>query len=459
MSGYSRSDLEAGDVTWQRMTPLEWMQVSEQAMKELNARGQTTAYEKQYLRKDNSRWWGLFAAKLLNDDTIVEFVVDTTERNEAEQALKDADRRKDQFLATLAHELRNPLVPISNAMHLLKSKEGRRATDPLIEMAQRQVNHILRLVDDLLEVSRIVTGKIEVRKSPVALATILSNALETSKPLMDSGRHQLHIELPPESLMLDADNVRLTQVFANLLNNAAKYTDVAGEIWLTARREGKQAVVSVRDNGIGIPSAMLPHIFEMFVQGQRSASRSQGGLGIGLTMAHNLVELHGGTIEARSEGPDQGSEFIVRLPLLEQTPGAPKDDAGSAAMPERPLAGLRILVADDNHDAADSLAILLRISGADACVVHDGPAALAALDSFGPHAAVIDIGMPGMTGHEVAERIRRHSRYAGVTLIALTGWGQDADRSHSHASGFDRHFTKPTDFAALEAYLFQKRRQ
>jgi PAS domain S-box-containing protein len=456
MSGYNRADLTTEDVTWQRMTPPEWMPASEQAFAQLHAQGKTIPYEKEYIRKDGSRWWGLFAAKLLNDGMAVEFVIDITERKEAEQALTNADRRKDEFLATLAHELRNPLAPISNAMQLLKVKGGRRATDQLIEMVQRQVNHIVRLVDDLMDVSRIATGKIELQKAPAALADILHGAIETSKPLMDSGRHRLHVSLPPDEMMLDADVVRLTQVFSNLLNNAAKYTDEGGEIRLAARRDGAQAVVTVRDNGIGIPPPMLPYVFEMFAQIHRTGNPGHEGLGIGLSMVRSLIELHGGAVEAHSEGPGHGSEFIVRLPLLEKPPDRFETDADPAANVRKPLSGRRVLVVDDNDDAAESLGMLLAVRGAETRVANSGPAALTTLDEWLPHAVVLDIGMPGMNGYEVAQHIRRQPRYAGIRLIALTGWGQETDRNHSRASGFDRHLTKPVDIAALESDLMQE---
>jgi CheY-like chemotaxis protein len=293
---------------------------------------------------------------------------------------------------------------------------------------------------------------VELRRDRVDLADILHSAVETSKPSIDRARHQLSVSLPAEPLILEADGIRLIQVVGNLLNNAAKYTDEGGHIWLTAHREGGQAVVSVRDTGIGIPADMLAQIFEMFTQVHRSVGRAEGGLGIGLTMGRSLVEMHGGTIDAHSEGPGRGSEFIVRLPLLADLP-EPK--AGTAPGEGTPvsLARQRILVVDDNRDAADSLALLLAVAGADTQVAYDGAAALAALDSYQPQAALIDIGMPGMDGHALAQQIRRQPACAGITLIALTGWGQEADRARSRRSGFDHHLTKPVDVEALTALL------
>jgi PAS domain S-box-containing protein len=378
--------------------------------------------------------------------------IDITEAVLAEQSLREADRRKDEFLATLAHELRNPLAPISNAVHLLRHPEGRRRADKIVEMVGRQVRQIVRLVDDLMEVSRITRGKIELDKAPVPLADIVNAALETSHPAIEQARHRLDVALPAEPLMVNGDKVRLTQVFANLLNNAARYTDPGGHILLSARREGEYAVVSVRDSGAGIAPEQLPHVFEMFVQAHRSANRGQGGLGIGLTMVRNLVEMHGGRVDAYSGGAGQGSEFIVRLPLLA---GAGRDTGSGlrATGAAAPLAGKRVLIVDDNRDAADSLCLLLASKGADAKAVYDGRAGLAAVEAGKPDAVVLDIGMSGMDGHEVARRIREDQRFAGTRIIALTGWGQLADRAASRTSGFDHHLTKPVDLGVLQALL------
>jgi signal transduction histidine kinase/ActR/RegA family two-component response regulator len=384
--------------------------------------------------------------------------VQLIDRLRAEQALRDADRRKDEFLATLAHELRNPLAPISNAMALLKpAGSHRRRADHLIGMVQRQVRHIVRLVDDLLDVSRITRGKIALQRAPVVLADILHAALETNRPLLERAGHRLHWAAPQEPLVLDADSVRLTQVFSNLLNNAVKYTAPGGDITLAARPAGSEVEVSVRDNGIGMPAAMLPRVFDIFVQGDHAAdgngSGTQGGLGIGLTMARSLVELHQGRIEARSEGPGRGSEFVVRLPLLQQVPAeAPVPDM--AAMP---LSGRRLLVVDDNRDAADSLALLLSAGGAEVRVGYGGAEALGLLAGWTADAAVIDLGMPGMDGCQLARAIRADALQRGMRLVALTGWGQRADRERSRAAGFDDHLTKPAEIGVLTACLGQDR--
>ncbi|MFC0250736.1 PAS domain S-box protein [Massilia consociata] len=390
--------------------------------------------------------------------------LDITRTVRAEDELREADRRKDEFLATLAHELRNPLAPISNAVHLLRRPDGRRTADRVVEMVGRQVRHIVRLVDDLLEVSRITRGKLDLDMAPVALADIVNTAVETSMPLIESGRHQLTVSLPEESLGLAADKVRLTQVLANLLNNAAKYTDRGGHIWLRAWREDREGcgevAVSVRDDGIGIPPASLARVFDMFAQVHRESWRGQGGLGIGLTMVRSLVEMHGGRVEARSAGEGQGSEFIVRLPLAAPVPddsaGAAHDDARPGQLP---LHGRRVLVVDDNRDAADSLALLLRAAGAEVRVAYEGESALREAGEFRPGTVLLDLGMPMMDGFEVARRLRETAQAHGQAcprIVALTGWGQEADRRRTRESGFDKHLTKPVDLQALETWLISQ---
>ncbi|HXS80024.1 MAG TPA: ATP-binding protein [Gammaproteobacteria bacterium] len=374
---------------------------------------------------------------------------------ESREALKDADRRKDEFLATLAHELRTPLAPIHNALEILRisGREGAVARS-VYEMMGRQVNHMVRLVDDLMEVSRITRGKIDLQKQRVGLAAVVGNAVETTRPLLDAAGHLLTVDLGGEPLELDADPVRLAQVFGNLLNNAAKYTPNGGQITLRAEQRGAHVVVSVRDNGAGIRADVLDHVFDPFVQGERSYSRSKGGLGIGLTLARSIVVLHGGTIEARSAGLGAGSEFVVRLPLPPLSAVSPSIEA---RRPATRIAGQRILVVDDNIDAAESLGALLRCLGADVVTVHDGPAALEALRTERPSAAVLDIGMPGMDGYEVARRVRSGPRGNDIKLIALTGWGNDEDRRRSREAGIDHHLVKPVDVHVLEDVLAARR--
>jgi signal transduction histidine kinase/CheY-like chemotaxis protein len=375
--------------------------------------------------------------------------IDVTEAVRAEDALKEADRRKDEFLATLAHELRNPLAPIANALHLIRRSDFPADSEPILGMLDRQVHHMVRLIDDLMEVSRITRGKIGLVKAPVALAEIVENAVETSRPLIDQAHHTLTVTLPDTPLVLDADRVRLTQVFANMLNNAARYTDSGGQIRLEARREGDWAIVTLRDTGIGMSAGQIDQVFEMFTQVNRATDRSQGGLGIGLTMVRHLVRMHGGTVEAASAGPGQGSVFTVRLPLSQQALAESQEAPAEKERAAKPLEGRRILVVDDNRDAADSLAMVLSAEGADVRVAYDGAAALAALEQAAPQAMVLDIGMPGMDGYEIARQIRQSPRYAALQIIALTGWGQHADRLRSRMSGIDSHLTKPVDFRTL----------
>ncbi len=365
--------------------------------------------------------------------------------------LAEAHRHKDEFLATLAHELRNPLAPIRNAVQYL-GMEGLTPRDVRTgrDVISRQVAVMVRLIDDLLDLSRISRNKLDIRKDRVELAAVLESAVEASQSLIGQCGHELTVSLPPQPVHLDADAVRLTQVFTNLLNNAAKYTKAGGHVWLTAVKEGSDAVVSVRDNGVGIPGDMLPRIFEMFTQVDRSLERSQGGLGVGLTLARRLVDLHDGTIEARSDGPDRGSEFVVRLPLIPPPLDVtPRIDGPRAAA----LSGSRILVVDDNKDSADSLGMLLRLKGNEIRTAHDGLEAVGAAETFRPELVLLDIGLPKLNGYDVARRIRQRPWGRDVILVALTGWGQDEDRRRSKEAGFDFHVVKPVELSALEALL------
>lgn len=373
-----------------------------------------------------------------------------TERLRTEQALRSADRRKDEFLATLGHELRNPLAPIMNSLEILKLSGA--FDDPKMMQAcgvmERQVHHLNRLVDDLLEVSRITRGIIEVKKEPLDLTAIVKAAIETSRPVLDNLRHELVVQFDETQMCVTGDPVRLTQVFANLLNNAAKYTNHGGRITVSTHRDHGDAVVSVRDTGIGIAPGLLSQVFDMFMQVDRSTRRSQGGLGIGLTLVRSLVGMHGGTVEARSDGPGLGSEFLVRLPLLEQPAVAPSDHRRIEPLPAR-----RILIVDDSRDGGESLAMLLRVLGAEVALAHSGRSALESVDSFRPDVVLLDIGMPGMDGYEVARRIRANPANRHISLIALTGWGQDEDRRRSVAAGFNHHLVKPADIDQLRQLL------
>lgn len=360
-----------------------------------------------------------------------------------------ADQRKDEFLATLAHELRNPLAPIRNWVNVLRlsghSETGRRIWDNM----DRQVSHMVRLVDDLMELSRITRGKIDLKIEPVALAPIVTAALEASRPLIEAARHQLRVDVPDDPIVVNADSVRLAQVIANLLNNAVKYTDEGGTITVTVRQTSQHVSITIKDTGIGISSEALPRVFEMFVQ-ENATTRPHSGLGIGLTLVRSLVEMHGGTVEACSEGRGRGSEFTVLLPLASSTPAS----SDNTILPIRREYGqTRVLVVDDNEDAAESLGALLRMLGASVRVALDGRSAIEMFDGFRPAAVFLDLGMPDMDGYEVAHQIRSRPDARDTVLIALTGWSQERDRRRTAEAGFDRHLAKPADLETLQSVL------
>jgi CheY-like chemotaxis protein/two-component sensor histidine kinase len=344
----------------------------------------------------------------------------------------------------LAHELRNPLAPVRNALHVLRMKcVGDPLVERLGEMMTRQVGHLARLVDDLLDVSRITRGKVELRKEHVALESVVARAVEATRPLIDARHHELSISIPPEPICLDADPTRLVQILVNLLTNAAKYTAEGGRIWLTASREGSEAVVSVHDTGIGIPPHMLPKVFDLFTQDDRTLDRAEGGIGIGLTLVRSLVELHGGSVLATSAGPGRGSEFVVHLPALPYDPSRKDADKVADQSPWAPPR--RVLIVDDNVDSAESLAMLLSLTGHSVRTAHDGPSAIQAARAHWPDVILLDIGLPRMDGYEVARRLRQEPEMAAVMLIAMTGYGQDEDRRKTREAGFDLHLVKPVD--------------
>jgi PAS domain S-box-containing protein len=386
--------------------------------------------------------------------------LDISRQKHVERELREADRRKDQFLATLAHELRNPLAPIRNSLEILKMPRiDAGIARQTREMMERQVHHLVRLVDDLIDVSRVMRGKIDLRTERIELATVIARAIETAQPLIDSHGHRLELAIPSAAIHVNGDPVRLTQVVGNLLTNAAKYTNANGTIRLSAERENGEAVLRVRDNGIGIAPAMLPSIFELFVQVDHDASRSHSGLGVGLTLVAKLVELHGGTVVARSEGLGKGTEFIVRFPLAEMDAEESAGARGCDGSTDPAVAdALRLLVVDDNDDAATSLAMLLRLRGHDVRIANDGRSALEMALTEVPDIVFLDIGMPEMDGCEVARLMREQSRLSGVVLAALTGWGQQEDRRRTAEAGFDHHLVKPIEPAMLEQLLAKARR-
>ena len=370
----------------------------------------------------------------------------------ANEELRDSARRKDEFLATLAHELRNPLAPISNAVEILGLKMPADATlESARGVIDRQVTHMVRLIDDLLDVSRITSGKLGLRKRRVALSQVVEQALETSRPHVRG--HEFTVSLPSQPVYLDADPVRLAQVLSNLLNNACKYTPSGGHIRLTAEREAGQVVVKVRDNGMGIAREHLPHVFDMFSQAAPALERAQGGLGIGLALARALTQMHEGTIEAHSGGPDTGSEFVVSLPAFDDGPAPRRKRESFVASTVR-----RILVVDDNRDSATSLALLLRMAGHVVEVAGDGPGAVQAVGSFRPDLILLDIGLPGMNGYETCRAIRARPGAEVVVIAAVTGWGQEEDHRKSREAGFDAHLVKPVEQEALLALIAASRR-
>jgi signal transduction histidine kinase/DNA-binding response OmpR family regulator len=370
--------------------------------------------------------------------------------------IQEADRRKNEFLAMLAHELRNPLAPIRSAVQIMglispDSAELRWARDVI----ERQVQHMVRLVDDLLDVARITRGRINLQMEMVEMATVADRAVETCRPLLDARKHKLTVSVPSEALWVQGDAARLTQIVGNLLNNAAKYTEEGGQVWLTMTREANEVALRVRDTGIGIAPEMQSHIFDLFTQVNRTLDRSQGGLGIGLTLVRRLVELHHGSVRASSAGPNQGSEFVVRLPLVNrvQTPGP---SANGGARFQRAASGgrhWRILLVDDNVDGANSLAKLLELSGYEMHVVYDGPAAIQAAKKLAPDVILLDIGLPGMDGYEVAQQLRQEPTLKDVPLVAVSGYAREEDRLRSQQAGFNHHLVKPLDPKALPALI------
>ena len=364
--------------------------------------------------------------------------------------LSDADRRKNEFLATLAHELRNPLAPMSNMLEVVKRADGdgevlKRAHETL----ERQLGQMVRLVDDLLDLNRVTHDRLELRRSEVELSPVIQQAVEVARPLVDSAGHQLILDLPDEPVYLNADRNRLAQLFGNLLNNSCKYTRPGGTVSLSAKLVDHNVVVTVKDNGAGIPQDKLNSIFDMFMQVDGTAERSQGGLGIGLTLVKRLTEMHGGSIEARSDGEGKGSEFVVRLPVLDRSSVAQQErDAESVAQPQR-----RVLIVDDNRDSAESLAILLQITGNKTYTAHDGVEAVEAIKKYRPEVVLLDIGLPRLDGHEVCRRVREEPWGKDIVVIALTGWGQEDDRRKSEEAGFNGHLVKPVDYDKLQDLL------
>ncbi len=368
------------------------------------------------------------------------------------KTLKDTDRRKDEFLATLAHELRNPLAAVSNGLQILRMSPQAETGEKVRDMMYRQLTHLVRLIDDLLDVSRITQGKIDLRKENIVIQTVIQAAVESSQPSISASRHEFVLHVPEEPLWLNGDLTRLAQILSNLLNNAAKYTPEGGTITLSVEQLEKDVLIKVADNGLGIPAAMLPKIFELFTQVDRTLERAQGGLGIGLALVKEMVDLHGGSIMAESPGLGKGSTFTVRLPLaLSQSNYAGSAEAGQlAATTATPL---KVLVVDDNLPSAKTIGWMLELIGHETMLVHDGIQALAAAKEFLPAVVVLDIGLPGMNGYDVCRTLRSDPLFKNTVIIAQTGWGQDRDRLEARKAGFDHHLTKPVNFEEFSALL------
>jgi len=422
-----------------------WMALALKNIREYNG------HEIMIERPDGRRVTALAHANPLHNEAgvligAVNVLIDISDRKRAEDALRDADRAKNEFLATLAHELRNPLAPIRAAVKILQLKaKPTPDTQSALDVIERQTRQMTRLIDDLLDVARITSNKLELRREQVDLNAILDAAVETSRPLIEQRGHELILKAPAKPIHMDGDLVRLAQVISNLLNNAAKYTERGGRIWLTASRKGDEAIIRVRDTGIGIPAEVLPNIFEMFNQADRSAG-GPGGLGIGLTLVKRLVEMHGGTIHAQSEGRGKGSEFVMRVPLTSSRAALPhvRQRTVGKRTTEK-CEPIRILVVDDNEDSAESLGMLMKVLGNEVRVAHDGPAAIDLANEFEPRVILLDIGLPTLNGYETAKQIRQQPWGSQAVLIAVTGWGETVDRQRSKKAGFDHHLVKPVD--------------
>ena len=391
-------------------------------------------------------------------ERMVGICLDITERRQNEEVLKLADRRKDEFLATLAHELRNPLAAITNAVRLSRTPQLSVQDQAWIhQMLDRQIELLGRLVDDLLDIARIARGRLDLRPEIVPLSELVNRAVEVVRPQIDRAHHCLHVEFTPERLAIEADRSRLEQVVVNLLSNAAKYTPDGGQIWLRVERDGAAAVITVRDNGIGLAPSMLPRVFEMFAQAEQGLARSQGGLGLGLPLVRRLVEMHGGQVSSDSAGPGRGSTFTVRLPLAVKAPPqqAPADKPPLADRPAASSHPLRVIIVDDNRDAAQTLARLLKLSGYETSVAYCGEEALALAAESQPHLALLDIGLPGMDGYELASRLKQ--AHPGIFLAAVSGYGQAADRQRAKEAGFNEHFVKPVKLEELLRMLEEQK--
>jgi PAS domain S-box-containing protein len=465
--GVTRDEVHAGAIRVDDFTPAEDLARSLAARRELRDAGVCEPYEKSYVRRDGRRVPVVVGSTLVpslvpmpgGGREAISFVLDISTRKRMEELnlvlraqAESANRAKDEFLAMLGHELRNPLAPILTALNLMRLR-GNDTVERERTVIERQAQHLVHLVDDLLDVSRITRGKIELRRARVELAEVVARAIEMASPLIEQRRHALAVHVAARGLALDADPARLAQVVANLLTNAAKYTEPGGRIVIHAARGGDQIELTVRDTGIGIAPDMLPHVFDLFVQEHQTLARSQGGLGLGLAIVRSLVELHGGTVAVASHGHGHGSEFVIHLPAADEpvVGAAPVLAVGTDRRPA--IAARRILVVDDNEDAAALLAEYLEAMGNTIRVAHDGAQALRVLEDFVPELALLDIGLPVMDGYELAQHLRARFGHERLKLIAVTGYGQESDRQKAKAASFDAHLVKPIDFARLDRLL------
>ncbi len=467
MLGFDQEDLSAGKLNLIEQTPDEFRALDERAFAEVDEKGSCAPYEKEFFCKDATRRVSVIVgyAKVADaEGEYVGFALDLSVRKDLEhqlrrqaQELMIADQRKDLFLAMLAHELRNPLAPLRNVLHLLKTEGAAnpKAVSEFLPMMQRQVDQLVRLVDDLLDAARISQGKIVLDIRLVDLVYALRAAVESVGPLIQSHRHRLKLSIPPYPLIVRGDVTRLTQIFANILHNAAKYTDAEGNIEVSVTRSEGYAEVRIRDDGKGIEADLLPHIFDPFVQDDRSLARSQGGLGIGLALAEKLCSLHEGSIGATSEGLGKGSEFVVRLPLADWTIASAPASTARSFPPHTRGQPKRVLVVDDNSDLARSTAALLEVWGHDSQIAADGPAAIEAARGFQPDVILLDIGLPGMDGFEVARHLRTSADMSEVPLVAVSGYGQKQDYARSLSAGFNAYLIKPVQPETLKILLDQ----
>ncbi|HEX7843783.1 MAG TPA: ATP-binding protein, partial [Kofleriaceae bacterium] len=457
--GVARDQLPAVDLF--AMTSPEDFEVSQRARATVLEHGICAPFEKRYIRRDGSIVWVVVAAALLpgSADQTITFMLDISERKRSEQRLaqltmeaESANRAKDEFLAMLGHELRNPLAPIVTALQLMRLR-GAELVERERTVIERQTQHLVRLVDDLLDISRITRGKTELKREPIEVAEIVAKAIEIASPLVEQRRHELDVQVAPHGLPVSADPARFAQVVANLLTNAAKYTEPGGRITITAARSGSDVELAVRDTGIGIAPEMLPRVFDLFVQERQALDRSHGGLGLGLSIVKSLVELHGGTVRAESAGRGQGTTMTVRLPSRAPVAVALPLAAGPAHRTASATGGSTVLVVDDNHDAAEMLAAFLREMGHATRVAHDGVEALQLVEQFEPDLALLDIGLPVMDGYELAARLRRRFPARSLRLVAVTGYGQESDRKRVLEAGFDGHLVKPVDVTHLQRLM------